>query len=118
MKKALFIPIEGEMKLVYPKLKSGFKYEELRDYIGGIIQMVPMGKGRELICHDEGKLIGLLPNPRATKIWKEAYPIALYPNNNDELVVGDVLVSGRNLEELMKFNYPQKMIAGIDYKEE
>ncbi|MBI5732639.1 DUF3846 domain-containing protein [Candidatus Jorgensenbacteria bacterium] len=102
MKKALLIMVSGEKKIVFPKKKSGFDYEELRGYVGGIVQMVPMPKGRRLICHDEGKLIGLPKNEEATKIWKAAYPIEDYSLNNDELVVGDVLITGRNIEELLK----------------
>ena len=101
MKKALLVKISGEKSIVYPKKKSGFEYEELRDFIGGIIQIVPLGKGRELVCHDEGKLIGLSKNIAATEIWKNAYPISEYPDNNDELVVGDILITGRNLEALL-----------------
>ena len=102
MKKALLIKVSGEKIMVYPKLKSGFKYQELKDYIGGIIQVVPLGKGRELICHDEGKLIGLTLNAAATEIWEKAYPISEYPDNNDEFIVGDILITGRKIEELLK----------------
>lgn len=101
MKKALLVKVNGEKLIVYPKLKKGFEYAELRDFVGGIIQIVPLGKGRELVCHDEGKLIGLSKNEVATKIWKEAYPIDEYPDNNDELIVGDILITGRNLEALL-----------------
>ena len=101
MKKALLITINGEKKIVYPKLKKGFDYKELQEYVGGIIQMVPLGKGRQLVCHDEGKLLGFEKNVEASKIWCESYPIEEYPENNDELVVGDVLITGRNLEELL-----------------
>jgi hypothetical protein len=101
MKKALLIKISGEKKLVYPKNKKGFSSDELMEFIGGYIQIVSLGKGRKLICHDEGKLIGLSKNIEATKIWNNAYPITEYPINNDELVVGDVLIAGRNLEELL-----------------
>ena len=101
MKKALLIKVDGEKKMVYPKLKKGLDYKELQSYVGDIIEIVPLGKGRELICHEEGKLIGLLKNDEASKIWSEHYPIDQYPENNDQLVVGDVLIVGRNLEELL-----------------
>ena len=101
MKKALLITISGEKKMVYPRLKGGFDYRELQAYVGGTIEIVPLGKGRELICHEEGKLIGLSKNNEASKIWNEHYPIDQYPENNDQLVVGDILIVGRNLEELL-----------------
>ena len=101
MKKALLVKIDGEKIMVYPKLKKGFEYYELRDYIGGMIQLVPLGKGRQMVCHEEGKILDMAINHTATKIWKDAYPIEEYPHNNDELVVGDILITGRNLEELL-----------------
>ena len=101
MEKALLVKVSGEKSIVYPKFKKSFVYSELRDFIGGIIQIVPIGKGRQLICHDEGKLINLPKNEAATKIWKDAYPIAEYPDNNNELIVGNILITGRNLEELL-----------------
>lgn len=36
--------------------------------VGGIIATVPVGTWRELVVHDEGLLIGLPPNPNATKL--------------------------------------------------
>ena len=41
-----------------------------------------------MILNDEGKLLGLLKNKAATDIWKKEYPIAEFPDNNDELIVG------------------------------
>lgn len=102
MKKALLIKVNGEMQIVYPKLKKGFDYKELQEYVGGIVQIVPLGKGRELICHDEGKLLGFPKNEEASKIWCKSYPLDQYTENNDGLVVGDVLVSGRDLEGLLR----------------
>ena len=102
MKKALLVKVSGEKSIVYPRLKKGFEYKELQSFVGDRIEIVPLGKGRELICHEEGKLIGLPKNEEATRIWKEAYPIEQFPDNNDELIVGDILITGRNLEELLK----------------
>lgn len=101
MKKALLITFDGEKKIVYSKLKKGFEYKELQNFVGGRVQIVPLGKGRELVCHDDGKLIGFEKNHEASKIWSEHYPIDQYPENNDGLVVGTVLITGRNLEELL-----------------
>jgi hypothetical protein len=93
MPKAIFIQTDGTIKEVTPNDKKCFSYEELKTFIGGIIQIVPMPSGKELVCHDEGKLIGLAENVEATKIWKKEYPIEKYPNNNDELIVGNVLIT-------------------------
>lgn len=78
---------------VSPANGKSFTYEELRGFIGGNIQIVPMPSGKDMVVHDEGKLIGLHPNYAATDVWKKEYPIAVYPDNNDELVVGPALVA-------------------------
>ena len=102
MKKALLIEVSGEKKIVFPKNKKSFDYKELQEFVGGMIQIVPLGKGRELVCHDEGKLIGFEKNEEASRIWREHYPIEEYGINNDETVVGNILITGRNLEELLE----------------
>lgn len=83
---------DGTVIEVKPKKGKKFSYEELKGYVGDMIQMVPLGTTKLLVCHDEGKLIGLPKNFKATELWKQVYPISEYPINNDELVVGDVLV--------------------------
>lgn len=70
-----------------------FTYEELRGFIGGNIQIVPLPSGKEMVVHDEGKLIGLHPNYAASNVWKREYPIDQFPINNDELIVGPALLS-------------------------
>ena len=102
MKRGIFIQVNGNITLVEAKNKRSFKYEELQTFVGNMVEITPMPGGRNLICHEEGKLIGLAKNEKATEIWKREYPITKYPHNNDELVVGDVLITGRSLEGLMK----------------
>lgn len=87
--------------MVYPANKKAFSLQELQGYVGGIIQIVPLPKGREMVSHEEGKLIGLPKNEQATLFWKETFSLEEYPHNNDQLIVGDVLISGRNLEEIL-----------------
>lgn len=93
MPKALYITVEGDIKEVSPINGKHFSYQELKTFVDGMIEIVPLPSGRELVCNEEGKLNGLEENLEATKIWKEEYPIAKYPHNNDELVVGNVLIT-------------------------
>jgi len=101
MKKAVFIDTNGNREMVYPSQKNTFSINELQSYVGGLVQIVPLGKGRNLICHEEGKIIGLPKNNSATEIWNDHYPVEKYPINNDKLVVGNVLITGRKIEELI-----------------
>lgn len=83
---------QGSVEEVKPENGKYFTLAEWQRFCGGIVQIVPLPSGKEMVCNDEGKLIGLPPNRLATALWKEEYPIHKYPNNNDELVVGDVLI--------------------------
>jgi len=93
MPKALYITTEGDIKEVSPTNGKSFSYKELRAFVDGMVEIVPLPSGRELVCNEEGKLDGLDINQKATEIWKQEYPIEKYPNNNDELVVGNVLIT-------------------------
>ena len=88
---ATWFRADGSEKIVHPANGTHFTYEELRAFVGGMVEHVDMPDGSEFWLNEEGKLDGLPKNEKATAIWKKAYPIEQYPDNNDELVVGDVL---------------------------
>ena len=75
------------------KNKKSFSYEELRIFVEGMVEIVPLPSGKSIIVNEEGKCIGLPKNEKATEYWKEEYPIEKYPDNNDELIVGNALVA-------------------------
>lgn len=77
---------------VEPKNKKFFTYEELRDFIGGSIEIVPLPSGKSMVVHEEGKLIGLRVNGAASDYWLAEYPLDQYPNNNDGIIAGNALV--------------------------
>lgn len=87
-----YIKADGTESQMRPQNGKYFEYEELKKLVGYPVEIVPMPSGKLLVCNEEGKLTGLPENAKATAIWKSEYPIAQYPNNNDELVVGDVLI--------------------------
>jgi len=89
---ATYYTVDGELHEVKPENGKWFTYAELRDFVGGLVEIVPLPDGRSIIVNEEGKLNNLPENPGATAFWKEVYPIAKYPMNNDELIVGNALV--------------------------
>jgi hypothetical protein len=93
MPKAIVYETDGRVFDIKPNNNKSFTYEEMKGIVGGMVEIVPLPSGRSLICNEEGKLDGLPENIEATKIWKEEYPIAKYPLNNDELIVGNVLIT-------------------------
>lgn len=103
MKKAFWIKTDGTNVEVQPKDGKYFKYEELqgftKDEHSSMVQIVPMPSGKLLVCNEEGKLNGADVNGEATEIWKKEYPIDKFPMNNDELIVGNVLITDEALLE-------------------
>lgn len=87
---------------VSPADGKKFTLKELQGFVGGTIdiQYRPRTKGSGpvmgMVVNDNGKLIGLPKNEAASKIWREWYPIEKYPMNNDETIVGNVLVCSMN----------------------
>lgn len=85
---------DGSKEDVFPKDGKYFSYEELKEIVGGMVEILPLPKSNMLIVINEnGKCDGLEKNEVATEIWKREYPIEEYPENNDELIVGNVLVT-------------------------
>lgn len=65
----------------------------MQNIVGGYIDIQELPEdGKLMVLNDCGKLDGLDKNEKATEIWKRNYPITEYPINNDELVVGNVIV--------------------------
>lgn len=91
----LYLKTDGTQEWVKPTDGKKFTLKELQNFVGGLIQFVPLPSGATLVCNDEGKLEGLEPNKLATEMWKREYPLEKYPIGNDSLVVGNVLVGRR-----------------------
>ena len=91
--KATYYKVDGLEAEVSPADGKHFTYKELQIFVGKMVEIVPFGEGKVIVIHEEGKLIGLLPNRNAIEQWKITYPIEKYPHNNDELIVGDALIT-------------------------
>lgn len=93
---AKYYKLNGSIEDVSPKDGKYFSYEELQGFVGDdagkMIEIVPLPSGKSMVVNEEGKLIGLKMNEKATHYWMQEYPIAQYPGNNDELIVGNALV--------------------------
>ena len=75
---------------VEPQNGTDFSLKELRGFIGGHIEIVPLTKNRLMIVDEEGKLKGLPLNPMATKIYdEESFCVA-------DIIVGNALICKRS----------------------
>lgn len=96
---AKFIGVDGVEKEVWPKKGKEFSLLELQNFCepagGGskTITIIDLPSGKRMVANDEGKLLGLEKNEKATAIWIKEFPIDEYPLNNSQLIVGNVLIA-------------------------
>ena len=99
---ATLIRADGTTEVVKPAGgRKKFSLEEIQKMVGGYvdIQKLPAPVGGKMAVNDEGKLVGLPMNARASEIWQSAYPIEEYPLNNDGAIAGDVVVFEKGSKE-------------------
>ncbi len=90
--KVKYIKTNGTIAEVEPKDGKRFSLAELQGYVGGLIDIVEMPDGSSFILNDEGKLDEEPKyNHIASMMWQKAWPLELYPHNNDGTICGDVL---------------------------
>ena len=86
------IKADGTEQEITPKNGKRLTLEELYGYVGSPIDIVRLPEiGGFLVFNDEGRIKDLPRNAKAEAIWRSAWPIEKYPNNNDGIVVGDVI---------------------------
>ena len=96
--KALVYKTNGEVESITPENGKYFSLKEMQGICDGVVDIQELPKSNRLIIlNDEGKLIGLPINEKATEVWKREYPIAEYPHNNYELIVGNVIVCDKSM---------------------
>lgn len=74
----------GDVENVEPKNGTDFQLEELSAIVGGYIECLNFTDGSLLVCNEEGKLMNLPYNERATDLVRK--------NGYNDYIVGDVLI--------------------------
>lgn len=75
----LWIKTGGSVKDIAPQNGKDYKWHELKKYVNGYIEIVRLGDGKIIVCNEEGKLIGLPVN------WKASMMCG-------QTIVGDVVL--------------------------
>ena len=70
---------------VSPKNGTDFTLEELQSFVGGYIEVLPLGETHLMVINEEGKLNGLPINVRATHLFRLAY-------ETNDCIVGNALI--------------------------
>lgn len=81
---AKVIKADGHTYETRPKNGKDFQLEELRDIVGGYIEIVHLPDEKIMVVNEEGKLYHLPVNIQATHLY------------GYEVIVGDVLVCDKN----------------------
>ena len=82
--KAKLIKSNGNVSEVEPKNGINFSLEELQQFVGGYIEIVPIKNGRFMVVNEEGKLSNLPFNLLASAEYNEIV--------RGDSIVGDALI--------------------------
>ena len=69
-----------------PTLKSA------QEFVGGYVEGIPFPNGDYLIVNEEGKLMGLEVNEKATKLWRDTFDNDNYITGRKDFVVGNAIL--------------------------
>lgn len=89
---AKIIKASGEEIETSPMNGNDFKLEELQSIVGGYIEIVWLPNDKIMVINEEGKLMELPLNVKATGIYYNAF-------GYEDLIVGDVLLCDSNQVE-------------------
>ena len=69
-----------ELKII-DNVKDEPTLESAQEFVGGYVEGIPFPNGDYLIVNEEGKLMGLEVNEKATKLWRDTF-------DNDNFITG------------------------------
>ena len=87
--KDIIFKTNGEIIKTSPKNGTYYTLEELKEIVGGYIEIVRLKENRFMIVNEDGKLNNLPYNKKATGLFR-------LRNNTDDFIVGDTLVCHTN----------------------
>jgi hypothetical protein len=80
--RGLLIKTTGEESFIDSAFEE-FSLEELQGVVGGLIELCETNTGKVMVINEEGKLIPLPFNPKATMLYKY---------NDQDVIMGDVIM--------------------------
>ena len=80
-----------EFKIITDK-KDEPKYPEVKEIVGGMVEAVTFPNGDLLLLNEEGKLMGLPLNEKASKLWKDTFDNDNYITGRKDYVVGSAIL--------------------------
>ena len=80
-----------QFKLITDK-KDDPDYKAVSKFVGGMVEVVMFPNGDLLLLNEEGKLMGLPLNEKASKLWKETFDNDNYITGRNDFVVGPAIL--------------------------
>ena len=80
-----------QFKLITDK-KDEPDYKAVSKFVGGMVEVVTFPNGDLLLLNEEGKLMGLPLNEKASKLWKDTFDNDNYITGRDDFVVGPAIL--------------------------
>jgi hypothetical protein len=81
----------AEFKIITDK-KDEPDYKAVSKFVGGMVEVVSMPNGDLLLLNEEGKLMGLPVNDKASKLWKDTFDNDNYITGRNDFVVGPAIL--------------------------
>ena len=66
--------------------------ESDQKFVGGYVEGIPFPNGDYLIVNEEGKLMGLEVNEKATKLWRDTFDNDNFITGRKDFVVGPAIL--------------------------
>ena len=86
------LSIDANEFLVIDNKKNEPQYKAVSDFVGGMVEVVQFPNGDLLLLNEEGKLMGLPVNEKASKLWSETFTKDKYAFGHDDFVVGPAIL--------------------------
>ena len=80
-----------QFKIITDK-KDEPDYKAVSKFVGGMVECVTFPNGDLLLLNEEGKLMGLPLNEKASKLWKETFDNDNYITGRNDFVVGPAIL--------------------------
>ena len=81
----------AEFKIITDK-KDEPDYKAVSKFVGGMVEAVTFPNGDLLLLNEEGKLMGLPLNEKASKLWKDTFDNDNYVTGRNDFVVGPAIL--------------------------
>jgi hypothetical protein len=80
-----------ELKII-DNVKDEPTLESAQKFVGGYVEGIPFPNGDYLIVNEEGKLMGLEVNEKATKLWRDTFDNDNFITGRKDFVVGPAIL--------------------------